>query len=351
MIKLFSAYHFMSQMKRKGNYNMKKYCPFCDKEHEISIIERESKNLIKGDEILSIEKVYHCEETGLEFSDGELMDNNLQCARNAYRIKNNLLTSDEIKEIRDKYSLSQSDLALILGWGEVTITRYETKEIQNANYDLVLRKIKDNPYMLYDYYLININNFPPKKQQKIAKKIISVAPSIEQADSLIENTLEKKYFSIKEEITGGVKINLSKINAIINRILEHGIELYKTKFAKLLWYIDNNYYQKTKKSMTGLAYLHMNYGACPLGLDLILDSKNIKIEETEDEEANIYKIIEAHSDYKLDEKERESIDFIVEKFKNYSSKEIVSYMHEEKAYLNTKENEFISYKYANDIKF
>ena len=32
------------------------------------------------------------------------MDNNLQCARNAYRIKNNLLTSDEIKEIIDKYT-------------------------------------------------------------------------------------------------------------------------------------------------------------------------------------------------------------------------------------------------------
>ena len=49
--------------------------------------------------------------------------------------------------------MSQSDLALILGWGEVTITRYETKEIQNEKYDAVLRKIKDNPYLLYDYFM------------------------------------------------------------------------------------------------------------------------------------------------------------------------------------------------------
>ena len=171
---------------------MKMYCPFCDKEHEISIIERETECLIKNESVKYIERVYHCDICDLEFSDGEINDSNLLNARDEYRKSHNLLTSKEIKEIREKYMLSQSDLALILGWGEVTITRYETKEIQNENYDLVLRKVKDDPYALYDYYLMNINNFTVKKQQKIASKIISVAPDTKQADKLIENTLIKK---------------------------------------------------------------------------------------------------------------------------------------------------------------
>ena len=42
--------------------------------------------------------------------------------------------------------------------------------------------------------------------------------------------------------------------------------------------------------------------------------------------------------------EKEVIDFIMNYFKNFSTKQIVDYMHKEKAYLETKDNEFISYK-------
>jgi len=330
---------------------MKIYCPFCDKEHEISIIERETESLIKNESVKYVERVYHCDACGSEFSDGEINDSNLLNARDEYRKSHNLLTSKEIKEIREKYMLSQSDLALILGWGEVTITRYETKEIQNENYDLVLRKVKDDPYALYDYYLMNIKNFAVKKQQKIANKIISVAPDTKQADKLIENTLIKKYFSIDDDVRGNETINLSKLFAIVKRILSHDIELFKTKLVKILWYIDNHFYKFNKKSMTGLAYFHMAYGACPLGLDLILDSKNITVKQIEENDAIKYIITETNSDYELKEKEKESIDFVVEYFKDFSSRELVEYMHKEKAYLETKDNEFISYKYAEDIKF
>lgn len=103
--------------------------------------------------------------------------------------------------------------------------------------------------------------------------------------------------------------------------------------------------------MTGLAYFHMPYGACPLGLNLILDSKNIVIEEKELDDSTQYLITEAISDYELSSDEKEVIDFIMNYFKNFSTKQIVDYIHKEKAYLETKDNEFISYKYASDIKF
>jgi len=51
-----------------------------------------------------------------EFSDGVLEDLNLLSARDTFRKEHNLLTSNEIRSIREKYKLSQSDLALILGW-------------------------------------------------------------------------------------------------------------------------------------------------------------------------------------------------------------------------------------------
>lgn len=45
-----------------------------------------------------------------------------------------LLTSDEIVAIRESYGLSQVDLAKLLGWGEATISRYESKAIQDEAY-------------------------------------------------------------------------------------------------------------------------------------------------------------------------------------------------------------------------
>lgn len=328
---------------------VKLYCPFCDSEHDIIIKESISECLIKDEKVEYTEKNYYCEKYDEEFADGELIDQNLQTARDQYRIKHHLLTSNEIRDIRDKYKLSQADLSLILGWGEITITRYETKEIQNENYDTTLRNIKDNPYKLYDYFMINKEKFTNKKQSIILKKIFSVAPNIDETNKYIEEILHKKHFSIKEIDRGNQEIKFDRILAVIKTLIDRGIELYKTKFAKLLWYVDIINYKNNNQSITGLAYFHMSYGACPLGLDLILDSKSILIEEIEENEYVKYLIKDVETDYKLTEKELNSIDIVINKFNSFSSREIVEYMHKEKAYIETDTNEFISFEYAKYI--
>ena len=47
--------------------------------------------------------------------------------------------------------------------------------------------------------------------------------------------------------------------------------------------------------------------------------------------------------------ELKTIDIVVNKFYSFTSKDIVKYMHKEKAYLETKTNEFISFEYAKYI--
>ena len=94
------------------------------------------------------EKFYFCENADgeeNEFETGKMINENLLNARNAYRVKMGLLTSDEIVTIRESYGLSQVDLAKLLGWGEATISRYESKSIQDEAYDTMLRMVKDNP--------------------------------------------------------------------------------------------------------------------------------------------------------------------------------------------------------------
>lgn len=58
--------------------------------------------------------------------------------------------------------MSQADLAILLGWGEVTITRYETKSIQDETYDQLIRMVKDDPY----YALERLKNSVKSSQMK-----------------------------------------------------------------------------------------------------------------------------------------------------------------------------------------
>ena len=56
----------------------------------------------------------------------------------------NLLTTNEIKEIRERYGLSQKDFALALGMGEITINRLENGSIQSEAVDSIIR-LSENP--------------------------------------------------------------------------------------------------------------------------------------------------------------------------------------------------------------
>lgn len=68
----------------------------------------------------------------------------LRTARDLYRQKHGLLTSSNIARLRGRYGLSQRALARLLGWGEVTIQRYE-KGVILSTLRFVLEKFGQAP--------------------------------------------------------------------------------------------------------------------------------------------------------------------------------------------------------------
>ena len=149
-------------------------CPLCDRIHEVEEKKRTAATIIKDEEISYEERFYFCpnvkEEN--EFETGVMANENLLNARNAYRVRHNLLTSDQIVKIRENYGLSQVDLARLLGWGEATIARYESKAIQDGAYGLLLCLIRDNPYKALELLNKNGSKFTNTKKEAIKNKII-----------------------------------------------------------------------------------------------------------------------------------------------------------------------------------
>lgn len=64
--------------------------------------------------------------------------------------------------------MSQADLAVLLGWGEVTITRYETKSIQDETYDQLIRMVKDDPYYALERLKKQRDHFTSEKYEVLS---------------------------------------------------------------------------------------------------------------------------------------------------------------------------------------
>lgn len=336
--------------KRSQNNHMLIDCPMCGKNHEVEIRTTKSKAIIKGEEVFYNEKYCYCEfapKEESEFYPGKFVNENLISAQNAYRKKNKLLTTYEIIDIRDTYSLSQVDLANLLGWGEATVSRYESKHIQNEANDNMLRMIKEVPEQTLQLLEKYKDKFDKDKHQKIKKLIYE---QLDKADDKMrfDKAMLSKYskYSKPSSLNGNKTLDLVALKSLISYIAKKMNGVHKVKLMKNLWYCDVLSFLRTGHSFTGLVYVHGDLGALPLEHDKFMYLKDItvKIEEGYDEMV-MYKFLpnkNAIIDFSLQQKRL--IDEVITKFKDWNTKKIVNYMHDEVAYKNTKQGEIIPFK-------
>ena len=125
-------------------------CPEC------GTLMREKKGKLKlpvnGEEIPVPEATHlrcaKCHEVVLRFDDARRFR---QRALEIYRGKYGLLSADEIRSIRERFGLTQAELARLLRLGGNTISRWEAgRNVQTAAMDMLLRMIRDLPGSL-DY--------------------------------------------------------------------------------------------------------------------------------------------------------------------------------------------------------
>lgn len=332
-------------------------CPICGKTHLLEEKCRKAETVIKGQSVHYKQRFYYCSnasEDENEFESGLMVNANLLNAINAYRKQNGLLTSDEIVSIRKDYSLSQVDLARLLGWGEATISRYESKAIQDEAYDNALRLLKSSPYNVFEYFKKNLSFFSPEKQTEIKKRIDEKMDSYGR-EVMTRQALGSEYvkYDTPSDLNGNKILDINKIEAIVSYYAKNINDLYKVKLMKMLWYADALNYKIYGSSMTGLVYQHKDMGALPVGHNKLLSLEKINVQE--ENSANYDLLIHFYPfesiDYSvLSEDEIIILDKIIKKFRSYKTKQIVEYMHEETAYKMTEPDEIIPYYLTKDLR-
>lgn len=327
-----------------------KLCLSCMEEHDVDLVEMSESGTFKDEQVEFLAVYEYCSNTDEYLENEEMIRSNSLALKDAYRRKVGLLTSGEIKSIREKYDISQKDFSEILDWGRATITRYENHQVQDRAHDDILRKIDSDPKWFLDML--------KRAKERLSEKAFThyYHKASEQYNNKRNQYLIDSIHAIyahydEEVITGGVELDLDKVIEVINYLALHVNILHKVKLMKMLWYSDILNYKRHGKSITGLAYSALPMGAVPEGYDqiILLDGVNFDTVQYGDNIGYKFKPVPGFEIKNLSDSEIQTIDEIINKLGKLSTDEIVDKMHEEDAYKYTSSNCIIHYSFAEQL--
>lgn len=331
---------------------MKVYCPYCRKDVEYKIEKRDIKEF-KGVKINTFENVGICIECNNDLYINLLERENNDRIYNAYKEKSNIITRKDIIDFRNKYNISQRELTSILGFGKMTINRYERGDIPTKSQSDYLKLLIENE-----------DKFIEKVKDAYSKELITKKTYLKVVNDIVKNDdfelkmqdifrrYIKESLNRKPDIYNGYKVfDLEKLENIISYIASKVKNLTVTSINKYLWYIDMYSFKQRTVSITGLTYQNQKFG--PTILDqkyneiTVLNDK-YKREDIEIDNGTMTKIV-SNKNYDLSEienDEKEIIDFVIKLLKDKKVTEISEMSHNEIAWKKTKRLERISYEYA-----
>lgn len=331
------------------------YCPYCRKEVEYKIEKRDVKEF-RGIEINSYENVAVCKECHQDLYVNEIEEKNNERIYEIYREKANIIKPQDIVQLREKYDISQRELTAILGFGKMTINRYERGGVPTKSQSDYIKLLieNDNKFIEKVKEAYKNDSINEKTYGKIVSEELNSNISKEEVQDNIRKYL-KFVLSRKPDIYNGYKdLDIEKIENIISYIASKVKNLTITSLNKYLWYIDMLSFNQRSIAITGLTYQNQKFG--PTIVDKkydeisLLDDKYTR-EDIETESGNTTKII-SNGNYSLDkitDSEKKIIDEIIKMLKNKSVTDISEMSHREDGWKKTKRFERISFEYAMNL--
>lgn len=334
---------------------MKVYCPYCKKEVEYKIEKRELKEF-RGIEVDTFENVAICNECNQDLYVNKIEDENNERIYKIYREKANIIKAEDIVKLREKYDISQRELTAILGFGKMTINRYERGGLPTKSQSDYIKLLIENE----DRFIEKVNEAYENNNitEKTYKKIVSEGQEENISKKRVQENIRrylKEVLNRKPDIYNGYKsLDLEKVENIISYIASKVKNLTITSLNKYLWYIDMLSFNKRAVAITGLTYQNQKFGPTIVYKkydELSLLDDKYQREDIETENGNTTKII-SNENFNLDkinDSEKEIIDTIIKLLKNKKVTDISEMSHREDGWKKTKRLEKISFEYAMNL--
>ncbi len=335
-------------------------CERCGPSTNTRVESREETYPVMGEDTKIRARVRLCVQCKGDVYDKELDTDNQRRAFDKYRRRHDIFTAAEIRGMREAYGLSQRGLGALLGWGEITVHRYEQGSMPDEAHNLVLRMIQD-PFNMEQLVQNKGHRLSPAARRKLAGRL----------DELLCRTAPKRALDLvgrnacrreSGEYTGFREFLPAVLIEMIVYFTSRPGGVLKTKLNKLLWYSDFSHYRHHAISISGATYIHFPFGPVPDQYDLYLllmsgegslrrEFEHYGTDQAGDEIIG-ERIFAARSlaEGVLSEAELRTLTVTYNRFASLSSSQIMRLSHEEDGYSKTSPDEPISYKYANSLK-
>lgn len=129
------------------------FCGECFKYVDYKVVEVKKTIHFKDADLDVLVKEARCEKCGSVLDVQKITRENDMVIYDAYKEKVGLLTSKQIKNIRNKYNVSQKEFGRILGLGAKTIARLENGGVQSKSVDNLIKLSADD----CNYYKLSNN--------------------------------------------------------------------------------------------------------------------------------------------------------------------------------------------------
>lgn len=146
-------------------------CEHCRRLVPYEIRVRKEKAAIKDTEFEFGEKYGVCLLCGNELTIPGLDDENEEKIEEIYRRKNGYITMKQIYQILAKYRVEKRPLSNLLGWGELTITRYLDGQLPGKKYSDILITLLNSDAVMEEYLKKNKDSITEKAYEKIESEI------------------------------------------------------------------------------------------------------------------------------------------------------------------------------------
>ena len=195
----------------------KTFCEECRNDVEYTTVSVTMTGTIKGKEYHYDGIETRCAECGNLVFVPEISDDNLRALYNVFREENGIVPLDVVCAIPEKYDIGKRPLSLLLGWGELTFSRYCDGDIPTRQYSDILQRLYNEPQFYFE--LLEANRANLKSQR----------------------TYEKTRRAVDALLSAGAPSN-SKINAVIQYLLNQCEDITPLALQKALYYIQGFYF-------------------------------------------------------------------------------------------------------------
>ena len=179
----------------------KTFCEECRNDVEYTTASVPMTGTIKGKEYHYTGTEARCADCGSLVFVPEISDDNLRSLYNVFREENGIVSLDVICAIPEKYDIGKRPLSLLLGWGELTFSRYCDGDIPTRQYSDILQRIYNEPQFYSELLEANKANLKSQRTYEKTRRAVDALLSVDAPSNSKINTVIQYLLYQCEDIT------------------------------------------------------------------------------------------------------------------------------------------------------